>query len=294
MGKQAIPGATRGQIFYIDPDQVTIIGRDTKHKEGEHPLYDERAKRDPSESRVRNIRTYGVLEAVKIRKNGKHDSGPLAGQDVLEVIDGRGRVIDCREAAKRAKKAGEDPVRLKVEFKKTDEDTQVGIMISMNELREGDTPMNRARKADRILSNGQSVANVANMFGVTRQAISQWRQLMSLSKKVQKAVDTDKLSASAALTLKKLSHDEQDAALAELIASSNGKRPTAAAVRGKVDNGYVPKLNRKLAVKVTEEEAFMESLSDDCGALIRFLAGDQKALKSVPGLGRLMKRISKG
>lgn len=292
MSKQAIPGAKRGTIFYVDPYRVTIIGRDTTHGAGDHPLYDERALRDPDETRVRNIRTYGVKETVKVRKNGRDEDG----QDVLEVIDGRGRTIDCREAYDRAEKAGEEPPLLKVEIERSDEDTQVGIMISMNEQRAEDTPMNRARKAVRVLAMNRSVDDVANMFGVTTKTIDNWRKLVTLSKKVQKAIDQGKIAASAALPLIKLSHQGQDEKLSELLedAKENGKKPTARNTKSKLDpevRARPFRLTKSVAIKLVEREDFVEELSPDAHALLRFIGGDPEAVKDVPGLEGLIEEL---
>jgi hypothetical protein len=283
MGKQAIVGATRGQHFFVDPSRVTIIGRDTAHKAGEHPLFDERATRDYDEARVRNIRTYGVKVAVVVRKNGKRDDG----EDVLEVIDGRGRTIDCREAFRRAEAAGEVGPMLKVEFERSDEDTQVGVMVSLNEHRVEDTPMNRARKAGRILSAGRSVGDVANMFAVSEQAVRGWQVLLELSKAVQKAVDAGSIAASAALQLRKLSHEEQNEKLGELLAGAkqNGnKRPTARQARDKVNGHKAPRLTRGVAKKLQKHPWSQEHLSADARALLSWIAGDDKAIDSVEGL----------
>lgn len=291
MGKQAIPGASRSQVFYVNPWRATVVGRDTSDGP-EHALYDERATRAPDEARVRNIRVYGVKEAVKIRKNGKHEDGPWSGEDVLEVIDGRGRTIDCRVAYDRALEAGEDPPLLKVEFERSDEDTQVGVMISLNEQRHDDTPMNRARKAGRLLANGRSREDVATMFGVTPQAVSTWQHLLGLSKKVQKAVDAERISASAAIELRELSHPEQNAKLAELLEHTNGKRPTKEQTRQKVQPDRPPRLTKSVAKRLVDDETWMQTLSPDAAALCRFLAGDQEALRKVPGLQRMLAKIT--
>lgn len=285
MGSQAIPGAGRGQVFFVPADQVTIIGYDTKHRCGEHPLWDERASDPVDEAIVRNIGVYGVEVACKIRKNGTHESGKYAGQPVLEVIDGRTRTKACREAARRAEKAGQVPPLLKVELERGSEATQVGTMITLNELRHGDGTMVKAAKAARVLAAGQSEEDVATMFGVETQTIEKWRKLVELAPAVKAAVESGKISATAAVRLHKLSHEEQVAKLAELIA--NGKPTVAEATdRVKPDGKRTskPLLPKRQLNKIMKDEEWIATLSEDAQALLRVFFGDKKAVSLVPGL----------
>lgn len=291
MGKQAIPGAGRGQVFYIPADRVTIIGFDTKHKKGEHPLWDERAAEPPSESLVRNIAVHGVKNAVKIRKNGLHEKGPYEGEHVLEVIDGRDRTKSCREAAKRADKAGEVAPLLKVEFERGSEDAQVSTMIMLNEQRKDDGIMVKAAKATRVLGMGHTEEQVANLFGVEVQSVNRWRKLVELAPAVQRAIELGKISATAAVRLHKLGHDEQIEKLAELIA--NGQRPTAAQASDKVKpetkRRSVQLLPKRKLNKIIQDEQWVASLSEDAQALLRVFYGDKRAVGLVPGLRERLK-----
>lgn len=293
MGKQAIPGAKRGNIFYHSPFRVTIVGRDVSAGP-EHPLYDERAERPINEARVKNIRVYGVIDAVKVRKNGVHKGGEFDGEAVLEVVDGRGRVIDCREAHRQATEAGEDPPLLKIEVVKGDEDVAVGVMVSSNEQRDDDKPLNRARKAMRIMANGRSVKEVAEMFGVSRQTINNWRLMVEmLSKKVHAAIDKELITASAALELKDLSHAEQDKKLTELLASGGSTSSQQVKNAANGNKPVVLKFNKGAAKKLVDDEAWMGELSPDAAALARFIAGDEEAIDQVPGLKSRLKKMSR-
>lgn len=284
MAKQAIPDASRGTFFLVEPEMVTIIGLDTPHKEGEHPLYDERIKLPLDEALVRNIRVYGNKESVKIRKNG----------EVFEVIDGRQRTRAVREAKRRAVEAGEQPPKLKVELERGSEETMLGIMISMNELRHDDTTMVKARKASSLVALGHSEHSVAIMFGVSVQNIRLYRKVTELAPAVQKAIDRGEVSVNAATKLHPLSHEEQTNKLAELL--QEGSRPTAHQVRGKVAraNGEeeAPRLNKRVVKKLVADEDWLGGLSDDAAAILRFLAGDEKALKKVPGLMSRLKKLT--
>jgi ParB-like chromosome segregation protein Spo0J len=247
------------------------------------------------EPMAHNMRVYGNKDACKVRKNGRYPDGhPLAGEDIIEVVDGRQRARSCRLAHQLAKKAGEVGPMLKVELEKVDDKTAAGIMISLNEHRRDDLPSVKARKAARVLAMGHSEESVAAMFGVTTAAIRQWGKFAELSSKVVKAVDAGKVSFSAALAFHGLSRDEQSAKLDELLASgakptvqnakatANGGKPTPAARAPKI---FTPKIVRKLH----EDESWIGGLSPDAQALFRVLCGDQGAIKRVPGLAERLK-----
>jgi len=301
MGKQAFDGP-RGQHFWLDAERVSVIGLagkagagplDTAHKKGEHPLWDERIDLPVDTALARNIRVYGVQDAVKVRKNGRYPEGhPYEGQDVIEVIEGRQRTRATRLAAQEAIKAGEVPPLLKIELEKVDELTCVGIMISLNEHRRDDLPSVRARKAARVLAMGRSEAEVAEMFGVSTQAIKQWTKFSELSPKVVKAVDAGAVSFSAAIQFAGLERDAQEAKLAELLES--GVKPTVERAKTAAANGTPkpPKATKILTPKVCRmldgHEAWIGGLSADAQALYRVLRGDTAAIAQVPGLAALL------
>ena len=301
MGKQVVPGAKRGQVFFINaleegpgefPFRVVIIGLDTGHKRGEHPFWDERAagiKID--EPLVANIRTYGVREAIKVRKvklgTGDNDY-------IFEVIDGRQRTKMCREAARRAKAAGEVPMPLKLEVGADREETQVGLMISLNSHRFDDTAMVRARKASDLIGMGHSRADVANMFGVSKQAIGNWLSLVTLHRSVQKAVERGELSASAAIELRDVPKGEQVEKLAELVASGTGATDAKRQRKSRQNGNAAPQpVAKRPPVKVlrrvAENEDFIDSLSPDAKSLLLWMLGDEKQAAEIPGLADVLK-----
>lgn len=305
MGSQAFDGP-RGQHFYADPYRVAVIGLagregsgplDTAHGKDEHELWDERVLLPVDHAMVANIRTRGVLEAVKVRKNGKYTSGKHAGEDIIEVVDGRSRTRACRLAQQKAEAAGETPPLLKIEFVKSgDVGFCLGVMVSANEHRREDQPHVKAEKAARILALGHPVEDVANMFGVTDSCVRQWRKFAGLEPAVRKAVGAGKLTFSAAVKLHGLSGEAQRGQLAELIAAGEaGEAPTAAAAgRAAVRGGKRPPqtrtvLSRGKLRKFAEDEDFMSGLSRDARALVRVLLGNADSVTQVPGLSKLLK-----
>lgn len=293
----------QGKVLFVHPERVTIVGRDNL-KGADHVLYDERATRPVDMDRVKNIRRYGVMNAVKVRKNGIHRDGPWEGKDVLEVVDGRGRTIDCREAYRQAEEAGEDPPLLKIEMLYGDEDLAVGVMVSANEYRDQDQVLNKARKASRLMSNGRNENDIAHIFRVSTNTIRNWLSLLQLSIKIQKAIERDLLSPSAALELKELSHEDQDKQLAKILAEVDSK-VTAKEVRQSVQNKQKKSKSKGLkfnkhAARVLEaslrdpdaEEDWLEECPEEAAALIRFIATDDlDALDHWPSLRKKLESI---
>jgi len=284
MGGQAFQGK-RGQHFYCDPHTVTIVGLDTDHKEGEHPLWDERIHLPIDEALVRNIGRYGNKDACKVRKVGKREDGT----DIIEVIEGRQRTRHTRIAYDRAIEAGEQPPMLKIEFERVDEETAVGIMISLNEQRRNDGIMTKARKAVRVLQMGSSHQDVADMFGVTTGAVRHWEKGMELSKPIHKAIEKGQLTFSAAVKLHGLTPDEQVEKLKELTA--NGQKATVANA-GRVAKGKQVRRKRLLPKPVLQkmetDEDFVAGLSPDARALVKVMLGDEEAVDEVPGLRAML------
>ena len=91
-----------------------------------------------SENLVLNIMHHGVIEAVIINKN------PETG--TVDVVAGRQRVRAAREANKRLRAQGLEPIQVPATVRRAEAADLAGIMVSENEIREGDTAMGRAQK----------------------------------------------------------------------------------------------------------------------------------------------------
>lgn len=295
MGGQAFQGK-RGQHFWADPNRVSVIGLagkegagpyDTTHGKGEHPLWDERVDLPVDESLANNVRTYGVIESVKVRKAGKYPEGhPLAGEDIIEVVEGRQRTRSCRLASRLADRAGEVAPQLKIEFVRSDDEMAVGVMISANEQRRDDLPSVKARKAVRILDLGRSEAEVANMFGVSTGAVRQWVRFTELAAPVRAAVDASQISFSAAIQLHGVEKGEQKVKLDELVASGKPSvaNAKAAAAGSKPRVRAVVILPKSKLTKLAHDQEFVDGLSTDAYALLAVLLGDASYVDKVPGL----------
>jgi ParB family chromosome partitioning protein len=259
-----------------------IIGLDTKDG-AEHALYDPRINLPIDEAMVLNIMANGVIELIECRMNGTK----------AEVVNGRRRVRHAREANKRLKKMGSDPIKVGFTLKRGDDARLFGIAVSANEHREDDTPMAKAEKLQRLLDLGASEDDAAIAFGVTKVAVKQWLKLLDLSAYVKKLVDKRQISASAAAKFADLDHDEQKAAVDKLIEESGGKKPTtkkaaSAGKQAKGDEGHVAPGKRviKKVIENAQHPVNEGTLTADEIKLLRWVIGDIGA-NAIKGLTAL-------
>lgn len=213
-------------IEYVDPDSLVVIGLDTDHREGDHPLYDPRVHYDLDEAMIKNIMAYGVQVPVMAREE--------AGK--LLVVDGRQRVRHAREAAKRQGSAGEYAVKIPVNRVRADDARVVGIMVLANEIRRGDEILEKALRAARLYDLCGDYNEVAITFGRTPQTIKNWMNLVEADPAVHAAVREGKITAAAAIEIAHFERDKQKEALDRLLrAASRTAENDAAASAGKVD-----------------------------------------------------------
>lgn len=212
----------RRNAFAANPlTDLTVIGLDTDDGP-EHPLFDPRVLEPPDEKTVKNIMAIGITQPIVTRKNG----------DRIEVVAGRRRVINAREASRRLVELGGDPVLVPLSPRKGSDLDMFGVMVAENEHRRGDTPLGKARKAQRYQNMGASVDDIAVAFGVERQTVELWLRLLDCDDKVLAAVEAGRLSASAAVSMHSLRREQQRGVLADMVAS--GKPLTKAYVAATV------------------------------------------------------------
>ena len=286
MGGQLLDGK-RESMFRVDPDTLTIIGVDTEDGP-EHPLWDERIKLPLDEAMVMNIMELGVREPVLLVVQGKGDDR------IAAVVDGRRRVMHCREANRRLVKRGEPKLDVPVIAEKgMSEKEQQQLSASLNEIRLDDPVMTKAAKAARMKARGSTFKEIAVAFGVTEQTVALWVNINSLADSVKKAIADGKITPTAAGQLAGLKPEEQKEALAELVAEAEatGVKPTVSNTKNKVKskkNGgtmTVAAPKRRVLRRVIEKGG--EVLSEDFLAGVRFAIGELNP-KTVKGLTALM------
>lgn len=286
MGKQAYEGRGRGQYWNLDPDEdLTIIGLDTEDGE-EHELYDERIKKPLKEATIVNMMSIGVQVAVKVRKV------KVDGKIRTEVVDGRGRTRHAREANRRLRKAGDPPLFVPCVVEKGGEEHMANVMISLNEHREADETVVKAKKAARLLGRGYDLGQVANSFGVTKTAIGNWIKLLECTPKVVKAVTDGKISASAAVALHGLEKKEQLAQLSKLLETEQktGKKVSAKSVKKAAGKGGAARApGKRVLTKFINDEELTAGVDDGVIFGIRLALGEKIPSKDSK-LGKLLSK----
>jgi ParB family chromosome partitioning protein len=230
-GKRAFDTA-RTNLWMFDPNELVII------EDENDALYDPRVKLPLDPALVQNILYQGVLEPVVIVKR--------EGDAV--VVDGRQRVRAAREAVKIAKERGLTEVKVPAVLRRTDDRGALAVMISANEIRQDDGPLQRAEKCQRLLAAGYTEEELCTLFGKTKNTINNWLSLLEVFAPVRKAIERGELAASAAPQLKNLPKEEQLAAVEEAKTKGNG-RASVKGVRKGMNKPTAPRMRNRTEIE---------------------------------------------
>jgi ParB family chromosome partitioning protein len=218
---KTIVDAPRGNVYFMDPDDITIIGLDTKDTK-EHPLWDKRIELPINEQLVDSIMTSGFFGAIVVRKNG----------DAVEVEAGRQRVRAARVAKQKLLAAGKEFPRVTVSFRKDSDEAAYRIGVAENQFRVNDGPLMLADKIkdylDRVGDTAETRRECGKLYGFSGQQVGQYMKLHELAPKVLKAIAEGLISATAASEFSDMKRAEQEEALASALA---GGRTSRAAIR---------------------------------------------------------------
>lgn len=217
--KSAFDAPRAGGFYRFDPDEIIVPGIDNDAK-SDYALHDVSSRHQLSEELVLSIMAEGVHTPIMVRKDG---SSP-------EVINGRRRVLHAREANKRLKKMGADPITILAEVRRVASDKEaVLLMLSSNAHALGEDPVDRAEKVAKAVRLGAKEEEVAVAVGFkTVEALRGSQKILDCSDEVKNAVRANKLSATAAIKLSELPRTQQNAALEQLLTGET--KPTVAAV----------------------------------------------------------------
>lgn len=199
--KQAID-APRQNIFLVFPEALVLIGRDTNDGPA-HPRYDIRVRNEFEEDVVQGMMEFGAQECIKVVKNG----------DKLEVIDGRQRTINAREANRRLKEKGLPEIRVKVILVRGEDHRLAALTVLLNEHRVDDSAFGRGQKAQKLLDMGHPLESVAMYFKVSTGTVNNYTSLLSLLPEIQTLIVEGKVAASKGYKLAQKSREEQQAFL---------------------------------------------------------------------------------
>lgn len=219
--KKAFGAVGRDDLLYFDPEDL-VIATDKGHS-----LYDERAFKAPSEAMIRSVMRKGVLLAVIVRKNGEDSK---TGKAIVEVIDGRKRVMAARIANHRLKEEGGEQIRVPATRKRGDDADLMEIMITTNEVRADDEPMVKAKKLQRYLDLGRSLEDASVVFGTTVATLKTYLALLDCHVDVQKALEKGRIGVTHAKMISAMPQAEQQRKLAELLERKPGEASEASKV----------------------------------------------------------------
>jgi ParB family chromosome partitioning protein len=197
----------KSNVLFFDPDSLVLVTDKTS------PLYDSRVHNAIDEAMVLNIMHQGVFEPIIVSKN------PETGK--TEVVDGRQRVANAREANKRLRAKGCEPINVPGVARRGDPAALVGVMVSANNLRTEDLPINRAEKMLQLQTLGKDEATIAMLFGCSVSTVRSTLALLDCSAPVRNAVQAGKINLAHAAKLAKLDPAEQREKVAELIAAAD-------------------------------------------------------------------------
>lgn len=200
-------GKTNALTF--DPDKLVLV------TDKNHPLYDERVHLPVNENMVLNIMHQGVLQSIVICKD------PESGETL--VVAGRQRVKNAREANKRLRAQGCEPIMVPAMVRRaTNMADMAGIMISENEAREDDTPVGRAHKMQRLLDMGKTHDHLAVIFCCSVPTVRNTLALLDTTAAVRNAVQAGDINVGQARALAKLEPAEQREKVKELVKAGEG------------------------------------------------------------------------
>ncbi|VWD22235.1 ParB/RepB/Spo0J family partition protein [Burkholderia contaminans] len=232
--------------LFFDPEDLTLV------EDPAHPLYDERVHMPISESMVLNIMFQGVLQAIEVSKN------PETGD--IEVVMGRQRVRNAREANRRLREQGRPPVLVPANVRKVARAQRSldlsAATASENAIRQQETHMTTAAKMARQVTMGRCDEDIAVIFGCNVATVRSTLALLDCCEAVQKAVDNGDILVTHARALAKVSPTEQRSKVRELKEAAAGKSGHARsrAQRAVMDGGAA-RMRSKAEIRVELEKA---------------------------------------
>lgn len=276
MGKKTTYGAVgRGDTLNFKPETLKVI-TDVKH-----PLYDARVERPVDEAMVLSIMSLGIIEPLVIMRDG---------EDVY-VVDGRQRRLNAIEANKRLAKSGGEPVICPCVWRRGDDARLYEVLVAANEVRSGDSPLERAKKMEHLASLGRDDKQVAIAFGCTVQTVKNARALLECAPSVKKAVESGQVPMTVAMQLSKVSREEQEKSLDEMVAAgvTKGARGVEAAKRASKGETASSSIVRMMSRHQLEERKKKLKSSDGKDVEIAYsvvsrILGGERSLANYPRL----------
>jgi ParB family transcriptional regulator, chromosome partitioning protein len=274
-------GATgESKVLHFKPEDLKLVKDET------HVLYDERVAQEISDEFVSNIDFMGIVEPVVVRKNTETGA--------MEVVAGRQRVRAAIEANKRRKKRGDKLLLVPATVRRGDDMSMMTVMVTENEARVANTPLQRAQLMQRMLNRGATEKDVATSMACSIATVKNHLGLMEAPAAVRNAVQSGKVSAAVGYKLSKMPAAEAKAKLAEATTSApkeRGKRTGAAKKQMEVVTGVKSSTLPKSRVDVEAMRDIIEENADLGGEIKRLMVavcdwmlGDEDDLREICGM----------
>ncbi len=236
--------AQRLNAFLVAPEDLVLIEDKT------HPRYDPRVELPINEGLVTSILSEGFHSTIRAYRDGTK----------AVVLSGIQRTKAAREANRRLREKGLDPIRVEVRLERGDEGALFGVQVLANENRQDTSPMERARLLQRLIAFGRSEEQAGAVIGLDKTQAKRLLSLLDCAPQVQRAVEAGKCPPTAASKLAKLPREEQVAALDQVLAegpSQRGKAATVARVSKAIrkDNGPQPPSRKEIKAAVERADA---------------------------------------
>jgi ParB family transcriptional regulator, chromosome partitioning protein len=257
--RDALKAKGKTDIYLFDPQDVVLVEDESS------AIYDERVHLPIDEAMVANMMyapdgetSQGVLEACSGRRN------PETGK--TEIVDGRQRTKNAREANRRLKKEGRPLIRLPVWIRRGNDSRHMAALISTNEHRKDDTPMGRAQKVQRYIHRGHDEAEIAVLLGISKSSVKDLLALLDAPAAVRNAVDAGKITTSAGYKLARMDPPEAKKKLGELLElapRTPGKKrsPNAARAREVLGITQPPSTEPKSTSSRSTEDRVAEAIA---------------------------------
>lgn len=300
MGGQ-VADAPRDQIFWLHPvEQILIIGVDTKHKEGQHRLWDRRNENELDEGMVENVAVNGVRTPTKVKKISRKmvAEDPLLEEKhvgMFMMAWGRTRTRWARAAMKLPSRRGKPPIRVPALVSEADIGELAKEAKQENAVRVQTDPIQEALDIKQMREQGYSIDEIRTSYGLKTDAQVHGKlRILKLSETVQDALRAKKISLFAAMRLVKYDDDEQDSRLADMLAAvGDGKVTEETVRRSTTSSSEVKGLSKPIMRKLIaldldsiEDKKVREAVRD----AFRVASGAATA-RVIPGLSKALREI---
>jgi ParB-like chromosome segregation protein Spo0J len=220
----------RKDVFLVNPFRVTLV------TDPNHALYQRRVRRPFVEEIVLGMLAHGVKEAVVIRPNGEDSKGPI-----WEVVDGRQRVINAREAWYRQERQGvpEDKrITVPVKTEELSDKAAMELAMMLNAHTQEETPLEKAefikKYLDVVGDTPESRATVGREYRMSGEMINYHLKVLAGSDALHQAVESGMSISAAAAIAAKVPRDKQKAVIEKEVRTvKDAKRAAKAIVAGK-------------------------------------------------------------